>query len=48
MIAMASKHGGRACQATAPSMTLTDRRSAAVETVHRAPAPPSMTAAYPP
>ena len=48
MIAMASKQAAAACQATAPSMTLTERRSAAVETVHRAPAPPSMTAAYPP
>ena len=35
MIAMASKQAPAACQATAPSMTLTERRSAAVETVHR-------------
>ena len=45
MIAMASKTAAEACQATAPSMTLTERRSAAVETVQSAPAPPSMTAA---
>ena len=48
MMAIASKTPAEACQATAPSMTLTDRRRAAVETVQRAPAPPSMTAAYPP
>ena len=48
MMAIASKTAAAACQATAPSMRLTDRRRAAVETVHRAPAPPSMTAAYPP
>ena len=48
MIAMASAQAADACQATAPIITLTERRSAVVETVHRAPAPPSMTAAYPP
>ena len=45
MIAMASKTAAAAMKATAPIMTLTDRRSSAVETVHSAPAPPSMTAA---
>jgi hypothetical protein len=48
MIAMASKQAAAACQATAPSITVTERRSARVDTVQRAPAPPSMTAAYPP
>jgi hypothetical protein len=45
MIAIASAQAASACQATAPTMALTERRSAAVETVHSAPAPPSMTAA---
>ena len=47
-MAMASAQAAAAWQATAPIITVAERRRAAVETVHRAPAPPSMTAAYAP
>ena len=47
-IAIASKQAAEAWQATAPSITVTERRSARVDTVHRALAQPSITAAYPP
>ncbi|MBW8767580.1 MAG: hypothetical protein JF630_15620 [Geodermatophilales bacterium] len=48
MIASASKQAADTWQATAPSITVTERRSDRVDTVHRALAQPSMTAAYPP
>src|SRR5688500_16029979 len=44
-MAMASAHAADAWQATAPSITVAERRRAAVETVHSVPAPPSITAA---
>ena len=47
-MAMASAQAADAWQATAPIITVAERRSAVVETVHRVPAPPSMTAAYAP
>ena len=47
-MAIASDAAASAWQATAPISVVAERRSAAVETVHSAPAPPSMIAAYPP
>ena len=44
-IAIASHAAAAAWQATAPMDAVTERRSAAVDTVHRAPAAPSITAA---
>jgi hypothetical protein len=47
-MAKASDAAAAAWQATAPISVVAERRSPAVETVHSAPTPPSMIAAYAP
>jgi hypothetical protein len=44
-MAMASHIAAPACAATAPIITVAERRSARVDTVHSAAAPPSVIAA---